>query len=487
MTTRTAQRTELSPGKRTRQAAAPKIEQLPVAERAARGKAVRTDVPRGVHAEWEPASDRRDPVEVLEEQAQTRVPELVPIRYGRMLVSPFTFYRGAAALMAADLASGPRSELPVQLCGDAHLSNFGAFAAPDRRLTFGVNDFDETLPGPFEWDLKRLVASFAVAGRDRGFGAKLRTRINSGVVRSYRESMRDFASMRNLDLWYARIEVDDLVREFAAEATAKQLKQTEKNVAHARTKDSLKAFGKLTQVVDGVPRIVSDPPLIVPVEELVDSQQESSVYEAFEGLIQSYRRTLPNDRRRLIDGFRFVHAARKVVGVGSVGTRAWIALMIGRDDDDPLFLQAKEAESSVLEPYLGKGEFKSHGQRVVEGQRLMQSASDIMLGWLSTEGLDGVKRDFYVRQLWDAKGSAEIETMDPNALAMYARICGWTLAKAHARSGDAVAIAGYLGTSRVFDQALAAFAEIYADQNERDYRALKEAAESGRVVAQPGL
>jgi uncharacterized protein (DUF2252 family) len=299
--------------------------------------------------------------------------------------------------------------------------------------------------------------------------------------------MRELAAMRNLDVWYARIDVDDLIRQFAAQATAKQVKQTEKDVAHARTKDSLKAFGKLTRMVEGEPRIASDPPLIVPLEELVEPGQEQAVYEAFQGLMRSYKRTLPNDRRRLIDGYRFVHAARKVVGVGSVGTRAWIALMVGRDHDDPLFLQAKEAELSVLEPSLGKSEFASHGQRIVEGQRLMQAASDIMLGWLTTEGLDGVTRDFYVRQLWDQKGSAEIEAMNPNGLAIYAEICGWTLARAHARSGDAVAIAGYLGTSRVFDEALARFAETYADQNERDYDALKEAVKSGRVVAEPGM
>ncbi len=484
MSTETA---EPQPQERRKRSTAPEVEHFTVAERAARGKAARAEVPRRVLAEWEPALNRRDPIELLEEQAETRVPELVPIRYGRMLVSPFTFYRGGAALMAADLADGPRSGLHAQLCGDAHLSNFGTFAAPDRRLVFGVNDFDETLPGPFEWDLKRLVASFAVAGRDRGFGDKVRARINAAVVRSYRQSMRSFASMRNLDLWYARIDVDDLVREYAAQASSKQLKRTQKNVARARTKDSLKAFGKLTRLVDGEPRIASDPPLIMPLEELVEPGQEQAVYEAFKGLIRNYRRTLANDRRRLIERFRFVHAARKVVGVGSVGTRAWIALMIGRGDDDPLFLQAKEAESSVLEPYLGKSKFASHGQRVVEGQRLMQAASDVMLGWLSTEGLDSVKRDFYVRQLWDAKGSADIEAMNPSTLAIYARICGWTLAKAHARSGDSVAIAGYLGTSGVFDQALATFAETYADQNERDYEAFTEAVESGRVVAQRGL
>ena len=487
MTTKPAQR-ESPPTKRRRRVAARKVEHLTVAERAERGKTARSEVPRGIHAEWEPASNRRDPVELLEEQAQARVPELVPIRYGRMLVSPFTFYRGAAALMAADLAEGPRTGLHVQLCGDAHLSNFGAFAAPDRRLIFGVNDFDETLPGPFEWDLKRLVASFAVAGRDRGFDANVRAGINTTVVGSYRESMRDFAAMRNLDLWYARIDVDDLVRQFAGQATSKQVKRTEKNVAHARTKDSLKAFAKLTGLVDGQPRIVSDPPLIVPVAELVEPERsEESIQQAFQEFIRSYRRTLSDDHRRLMERFRYIDAARKVVGVGSVGTRAWIVLMLGRDDQDPLIIQAKEAQPSVLEPYLGTTEFASHGQRVVEGQRLMQAASDILLGWLSTEGLDGVKRDFYVRQLWDSKGSAEIETMDPNGLAIYARVCGSTLAKAHARSGDAVAIAGYLGKSQVFDQALATFAETYADQNERDYQALEGAVESGRVVAEPGL
>jgi uncharacterized protein (DUF2252 family) len=465
-----------------------KVRHPSVAERIAQGKAARADVPRRVHAEWEPAPGRRDPVELLEEQARTRVPELVPIRYGRMLVSPFAFYRGGAALMAADLAEVPRTKLHVQLCGDAHLSNFGAFAAPDRRLIFGVNDFDETLPGPFEWDVKRLVASFAVAGRDRGFTAKVRARINSAVVRSYRESMRDFASMRNMDLWYARADVDELIREFAEQATSKQLAHTEKNVAHARTKDSLKAFAKLTRIVDGQPVIVSDPPLIVPIEELAESGiSKETIEEAVQELIRSYRRTLSNDRRRLVERFRYVDAARKVVGVGSVGTRAWVVLMMGRDQDDPLFLQAKEAQASVLEPYLGKSEFASSGQRVVEGQRLMQAASDILLGWLSAEGLDGVVRDYYVRQLWDAKGSADIESMNPSALEEYARICGWTLAKAHARSGDSVAIAAYLGKGDVVDKALAEFAETYADQNERDYDALKSAVESGRVVAETGL
>jgi uncharacterized protein (DUF2252 family) len=460
---------------------------LSVDERAARGKAARAEVPRRSHAGWEPAPGRRDPVAVLEEQAQTRVPELVPIRYGRMLVSPFTFYRGGAALMAADLAGSPRTGLRVQLCGDAHLSNFGAFAAPDRRLVFGLNDFDESLPGPFEWDVKRLVASFAVAGRDRGFGAKPREAVEVAAGRSYREAMREFAEMRALDLWYARIDVEDLARRWSALATAKQRKRFERNVAKARAKDSLRAFDRLTHVVDGNPRIVSDPPLIVPIEELVSSEQRVVLEDALRKLIRSYRRTLTGDRRHLLERFRYVHTARKVVGVGSVGTRAWIVLMLGHDDGDPLFLQCKEAERSVLEPFLGDSEFANHGQRVVEGQRLMQSASDIMLGWLRTPGIDGVERDFYIRQLWDGKGSAIIEAMDPDAMTEYARVCGWTLARAHARSGDAVAIASYLGSGDSFERAMASFAEAYADQNDSDYRALRDAVDVGRIAVETGL
>jgi len=466
---------------------APKIQHFTVAERAARGKAARAEVPRRVHGEWEPSPHRPDPVDLLVEQGETRVPELLPIRYGRMLVSPFTFYRGAAAIMASDLAGNPRTGLHTQLCGDAHLSNFGAFAAPDRRLIFGVNDLDETLPGPFEWDLKRLVASFAVAGRDRGFAAKVRARINATVGRAYRESMREFATMGNMDLWYARIDVEQLFEDVKGAATAEQRKRTEKNIERARTKDSLKAFGKLTHEVDGEPRIVSDPPLIVPLSELVEPDMAAKAHEALAGLIRNYRRTLAGDRRRLVERFRYADSARKVVGVGSVGTRAWIVLMLGRDDQDPLFLQAKEAQASVLEPYLGKSQYANHGQRVVEGQRLMQAASDIMLGWIRTTGLDGVERDFYIRQLWDGKASALVDSMEPSAMEFYARLCGWALAKAHARSGDAVAIASYLGTSDVFDKALASFAETYADQNERDYDALKQAVESGRVEAETGL
>jgi uncharacterized protein (DUF2252 family) len=468
-------------------AGAPKVEHFTPDERAARGKAARAEVPRRVHGEWEPSPHRPDPVELLEEQAQTRVTELVPIRYGRMLVSPFTFYRGAAAVMASDLANSPRTGLHTQLCGDAHLSNFGAFAAPDRRTIFGVNDLDETLPGPFEWDVKRLVASFAVAGRDRGFSPKDRAACNLTVAKAYRESMREVSTMGNLDLWYSRIEVDDLVNQFAQmKTTTAQRKRAEKNLEKARTKDSLKAFGKLTTIVDGQRRIVADPPLIVPVDELAGPDTDS-VEDYLANLIRSYRRTLSGDRRRLVERFRYVDAARKVVGVGSVGTRAWIVLLVGRDNEDPLFLQAKEAEVSVLEPYLGKSSYVNHGQRVVEGQRLMQPASDIMLGWIRTPGLDGVTRDFYVRQLWDSKGSALVDAMEPNVLKFYARLCGSALAHAHARSGDAVAIASYLGTSEAFDKAMATFAETYADQNERDYDALKQAVDSGRVAAEPGL
>ena len=359
-------------------------------------------------------SGRRDPVELLEEQAASRVPELVPIRYGRMLVSPFTFYRGAAYLMAADLERSPRTGLNVQLCGDAHLSNFGGFAAPDRRLVFDVNDFDETLPGPFEWGLKRLVASFAVAGRDLGFHADQRRAVNLMVTRAYREAIRALASMKTLDLWYSRVDAEALVAQVQSAASAKRRKLMEKNLAKTRAKDSLRAFSKLTTIVDGEPRIVGDPPLIVPIEDLADGRD----IEAFaRGVIRGYRRTLQGDRKHLLDRFRYVHAARKVVGVGSVGTRAWIILMVGRDNEDPLFLQLKQAEASVLEPFVGKSKYANHGQRVVEGQRLTQAASDIMLGWKRITGPGGDKLGFYMRQLWDNKGSVIIDGMKPRELA----------------------------------------------------------------------
>ena len=460
---------------------------LTAAERVERGRAVRSEVPRSSLGDWAPAPDRRDPIELLDQQAQTRVPELVPIRHGRMLVSPFTFYRGGAFLMAADLDACPRTGLIAQLCGDAHLSNFGIYAAPDRRQVFSVNDFDETLPGPFEWDVKRLVASFAVAGRDRGFDARRREAINRTVGKAYRESMRDFAGERQLDLWYARIDVDDIAVRLAERASPKEVRRFDRNVAKTRSKDSLKAFGKLTELVDGQPRIIGDPPLIVTIEDVASDEELPQIEQFINRIIRDYRRSLPNDRRHLIEQFHYAHAARKVVGVGSVGTRAWITLMQGRDADDPLFLQVKEAEASVLEPYLGRSAFSNHGKRVVEGQRLMQAASDLMLGWVRINGIDGISRDFYVRQLWDQKGSANVETMAPNMMSSYAELCGWTLAKAHARSGDPVAIAGYLGSGTTFDRALAAFAETYADQNERDYAAFRDAVDAGRLSATPGL
>ena len=456
------------------------------AERAASGKAVRQRVPRSSHGEWHPDPDRSDPVELLEEQAATRVQELVPLRYGRMLHTPFTFFRGAAYLMAADLAESPRTGLTVQLCGDAHLSNFGSFAAPDRRLLFGLNDFDETLPGPFEWDLKRLVTSFAVAGRDRGFDADTRESITLAVTRAYRHRMQDLAQMRRLDLWYTRLDVDDVRDRVVDSLKPRDVKRFEREVAKARNKNSLKAFDKLVEVVDGQPRFVGDPPRIVPLDQLFAVEEQQRVAEVLHTMLRSYRRSLQGDHRHLLRGFHFAEAARKVVGVGSVGTRAWVALMVGNDVDDPLFLQVKEAQPSVLEPFLGKGRHANDGQRVVEGQRLMQSASDILLGWIRADGLDGVQRDYYVRQLWDGKGSADVESMKPSPMRAYAELCGWTLARAHARSGDPAAIAGYLGSGDTSDRALAAFAEAYADQNELDYAALKHAAETGRIETESG-
>ena len=457
------------------------------AERSARGKAARTDVPRSFHADWEPPADRPDPVKLLEEQAATRVPELVPIRYGRMLTSPFAFFRGGAYLMASDLSRMPRSGLRVQLCGDAHLSNFGGYAAPDRRIVFSLNDFDETLPGPFEWDVKRLLASFAVAGRDLGFDAGAREKIALAVARRYRESIQEFAGKSTFDVWYARLDIDEVMARLRGAVDKKQLRRFERSLAKARAKDSVKAFAKLTGVVDGERRIVGDPPLIVRIDDLVPPEEGERAHAMVRNLIRTYRRTLSGDRRRLLERFRYVDIARKVVGVGSVGTRAWIVLLVGRDDDDPLFLQAKEAQQSVLEPFLGKSQFGNSGQRVVEGQRLMQAASDVMLGWLKATWIDGRERDFYIRQLWDSKFSPAVETMDATSLGVYGTLCAWTLARAHARSGDAIAIASYLGRSDVFDRSLAQFAELYADQNERDYEALRKAAASGRVGVMSGL
>jgi len=455
---------------------------VPGAERsAAAGKSAREEVPRAAHGEWKPAADRRGPVEVLEQQAESRVPELVPIRYGRMLASAFTFYRGAAAIMAMDLAGGPESGIRVQACGDAHLSNFGAFAAPDRRLVVDVNDFDETLPGPWEWDVKRLAASFEIAGRDREFSAKETRSAVITAVRAYREAMRDFAEMRNLDVWYARLDVDTLLAEIARVGDRKLTEKAKRNAEKAGKKNSLKAFDRLVHEVDGEPRFISDPPLLVPVRELIPDDQVHALEARLLEVLGSYRESLQRDRRRLLDGYRFVDLARKVVGVGSVGTRAWVLLLMGRDGQDPLLLQAKEAEASVLEPYVGASEFGNHGERVVEGQRLMQAASDIFLGWAPALGLDGRKRDFYIRQLWDGKRSVEVELLPQKGLLAYGRICGWTLARAHARSGDRIAIGAYLGNGKSFDEAIADFSSLYADQNELDYSAVMAAAKSGEI------
>jgi uncharacterized protein (DUF2252 family) len=457
-------------------------------ERVARGKAARSEVPRASHGEWEPSSDRPDPIALLEQQAVTRVPELVPIRYGRMLVSPFAFFRGAALIMAADLAPTPRSGIDAQICGDAHLSNFGVFGTPERRFSFDLNDFDETHPGPWEWDVKRLAASIAVAGRERGFSPKQRRGAELAATAGYRTAMRDFAGMRNLDVWYSHLDVDQLPEPKRTKRDADIITRTEAALAKARTRDSMRAFSKLTELVDGEPRIISDPPLIVPIEELVDGIERDQLRDYLRSMFRDYQETLSPDRRRLLEQYQVVHFARKVVGVGSVGTRAWIALLLGRDLGDPLFLQMKEAEPSVLEPFVGPSVYANHGERVVAGQRLMQAASDTFLGWQRVErGLDGRQRDFYIRQLHDWKGSANIEEAVPEEMALYGELCGRTLARAHARSGDRIAIAAYLGRGAEFDEAIASFAESYAGQNDRDYQALVAAVEAGRVVATTGL
>jgi len=465
----------------------PKAVHLTTAERAARGKAARSEVPRATHAAFD-LTDDRDPVAVLDEGTAQRVPELVPIRYGRMLTSPFAMYRGAAAVMAHDLAATPRSGLSVQLCGDAHLANFGGFASPERSFVFDLNDFDETLRGPFEWDVKRLAASFEIAARHRDFSDAERSTAVLAVTRSYREAMRQFATMRNLDLWYARLDLGDFAEQLRASKDSKQAKSLRRSAAKARTKDSMKALSRLTEDVDGEPRIVSDPPLIVPLADLAGEFDIESLENDIRSLVRVYRRTLQGDRRQLLESFRYVDLARKVVGVGSVGTRCWIMLLLGRDSADPLFLQVKEAEASVLEPVLGKSHYSNHGQRIVEGQRLMQATSDIFLGWVrNPKALEGGSRDFYVRQLWDWKTSVDLEAILPRGLELYAGACGWTLARAHARSGDRVAIASYLGKSDAFDRALAEFAGAYADLNQQDFAALSAAASSGRIEAKLGL
>jgi uncharacterized protein (DUF2252 family) len=464
---------------------------LDPAARAAAGAAARARVPLASHADSGSALEDRQPLAVLAAQAADRVPELVPIRYGRMLVSPFSFYRGAAAVMAADLAGTPTSGLVSQLCGDAHLANFGLFGTPERRLVFDLNDFDETHPGPWEWDLKRLVASLAVAGRDNGFGRKQRRRIVLATVDGYQQAMARFARMRELDVWYAQADLDEVGPRLAAELGKARRKRWDRAQARARTHDSLRATGRLTAVIGGQRRFVADPPLLVPLEDLLPQLDRERLTALLRGLLARYRGSLVADRRRLLDAFEFVDLARKVVGVGSVGTRCWVMLLRGRDDGDPLLLQVKEAGRSVLAghvPAPANGcRHRSQGERVVIGQRLMQAASDIFLGWDTAVGIDGEQRDFQIRQLRDWKGSAIVETMDPTSMRHYGALCAWTLARAHARSGDRIAIASYLDGDVAFDHALLEFAERYADRTEADHAALAAAVGAGRIRAETGI
>jgi len=467
----------------------PAVGRLTPAECADRGRAARAAVPRAGHAVFDRPAGRPDPVGLLAQQAASRVPELVPLRWGRMMASPFAFFRGAALPMASDLARTPVSGLAVQACGDAHLSNFGIFGSAERRLVFDVNDFDETLPGPWEWDVKRLAASLEVAGRGNGFPARARREIVTAAVAGYRRAMRAFAAMTNLEVWYARADVDQLRAQFGSRLKAPQRKAVDKGLAKARTRDSMQEVARLTRLVDGRPRIISDPPLLVPAADLLPGRGELAGLTAqLTGLIAGYRRTLETDRRFLLEQFELADMARKVVGVGSVGTRCWILLMLGRDGADPLFLQVKEAEASVLSRFAGASRYPNQGQRVVAGQRLMQASSDIFLGWQRTEaGLDGRPRDFYVRQLRDWKFSADIHTLAPRGMRLYGELCGWTLARAHARSGDRIAIAAYLGRSDVFDHAITQFASAYADQNERDHKSLIHAVAAGQITAERGV
>jgi uncharacterized protein (DUF2252 family) len=460
---------------------------LEPSESAERGRTARRSVSRSAHGDWSPAGNRQDPVTLLEAQAESRVQELVPIRYGRMLVSPFTFYRGAAAVMAADLAATPDTGIVVQVCGDAHISNFGAFAAPDRRLVFSPNDFDETLPGPWEWDVKRMAASVEIGGRDVGLSAPRRQRIVMGCVREYREAMRQFADMSHLDVWYERINASELVDRFGGKLGARGRIVFAQPFAKARRKTSLRAVKKLTERIDGELRFRSVPPLLVPLRELIDHGDARDQGAYIRQLLDEYAASLDADRRYLFQTYRFVDMARKVVGVGSVGTRAWVFLLVGREGKDPLVLQAKQAQASVLEPHLGASEFGNHGERVVRGQWISQAASDIFLGWQRSEGLDGEEHDFYVRQLWDWKASADLSTLTESGLHAYTRACGWSLARMHARSGDRLAIAAYLGASTKFDQAIARFSSTYADQNDRDHRRLAEAVAAGEIEAECGV
>jgi uncharacterized protein (DUF2252 family) len=468
------------------------VEHPSVEDRRARGKAARERASTSSHAGWKPAHDRPDPIALLEQQDQARVPELVPVRHGRMMVSPFTFYRGAAKIMASDLNGTPTAGLNVQLCGDAHLSNFGGYASPERTLMFDLNDFDETLPGPFEYDVKRMAASFVIAARNNAFSAADTKAATLAAANAYRIAMAGFAGMRVMDIWYAHMSETDVlgaVAQFLQGTKGAQkralVKRADNLVDKAHTRDSLQALSKLAECVDGQYRIISDPPLIVPARELQSmfNMPTADIERVLHDQFRAYRATLQDDRRHLLEQFQVVDVAHKVVGVGSVGMRAFIILLQGRDQQDPLFLQVKEATSSVLEDHLPKSRYRHMGERVVYGQRMMQAASDIYLGW--SDGLEG--RHLYWRQLRDMKVSATIETMTPTTLEFYADLCGHTLARAHARSGDPVAIAAYLGKKDKFEKSITDFSLRYADQNERDYEDFVDAIKSGRLAAEPGL
>ncbi|HEY7280202.1 MAG TPA: DUF2252 domain-containing protein [Actinomycetota bacterium] len=456
-------------------------------ESAERGREARGRTPRSAHGDWTPPRDRPDPVSILETQAATRLQELLPIRYGRMLASPFTFYRGAAAIMAADLAATPDSGIVVQACGDAHISNFGGFAAQDRRLVFGPNDFDETLPGPWEWDVKRMAASVEIAGRDIGLPAERRRSLVFDCVGEYRVGMRGFAEESHLDVWYDRLDAAEIVERFGGRLGRKGRILFAEPFANAHRKNSIRAVKRLTEHVDGELRFRNVPPLLVRLTELVSPDDARRDVDIVRAALRQYAASLAADRRFLFETYRFVDMARKVVGVGSVGTRAWILLFSGRDGRDPLVLQMKEAQASVLEPYLGKSVYRNHGERVVRGQRLSQAAIDVFLGWQRSLGIDGRERDFYIRQLWDWKASVDLSTMNESGLRAYTRACGWSMARAHARSGDRLAIAAYLGSGERFDKAMARFSEAYADQNERDYDRLAEAVAGGELAAERGV
>ncbi|MFD1515894.1 DUF2252 domain-containing protein [Pseudonocardia yunnanensis] len=452
-----------------------------------RGRSARRAVPRAGQAEFTPVPDRPDPLSLLEKQAQQRVQELLPIRYGRMAASPFAYFRGAALPMASDLAGTQSTGLVVQCCGDAHMTNFGVFASPERRLVFDVNDFDETLPGPWEWDVKRLATSIEIAGRDNGFPTKARREIVTATVAAYRRAMREFADATTLEVWYAHADMDSVQARVDEHLDRERRKRLARSMAKARTRDNLGALGRYAGVKDGHAAIIADPPLVVPITELAGAGTDpAQLLSQLRDMLMEYRECLEPERRALLDQYRLVDFARKVVGVGSVGTRAYIALLLGDDDRDPLFLQAKEAGPSVLEEFVGASDYDP-GRRVVVGQRLMQAVSDIFLGWVRVQGFDGQPRSFYLRQLRDWKGSADVEVMAPKGMLAYGELCGWTLARAHARTGDRVAIASYLGAGTTFERAIAEFARAYADQNEQDHQELVDAIASGRIEAESGV